>query len=144
MECLSCKHIDSPEAFGSPAKCPQCGVYQDKARAHIERMEKAQSPSTAPEPSQMVNIADEREKLRIGMVREAAGKGYSGQVLDAIEKYPGAQPVVVVDMRMSFWSMVVFMVKWVIASIPAFLILAVLWVLFSATLGSFLNMIIPR
>lgn len=144
MECLSCKHTDSHEAFGSPAKCPQCGVYQDKARAHMERMEKSQAPISPPPASDIVNVADEREKLRIGMVREAAGKGYSGQVLDAIEKYPGAQPVVVVDLRMSFWSMVVFMVKWVIASIPAFLILAVLWVLFSATLGTFLKMIIPR
>lgn len=33
------------------------------------------------------------------------------------------QEVVVTDIRMPFLSMVVFMVKWVIASIPAFLIL---------------------
>lgn len=144
MECLSCKHIDSPEAFGSPARCPQCGVYQDKARAHIERMEKSQSPVSPPQATEVFNVEDEREKLRIGMVREAAGKGYSGQVVDAIEKYPGAQPVVVVDLRMSFWAMVVFMVKWVIASIPAFLILAVVWVLFSATLGTSLKIFIPR
>jgi hypothetical protein len=37
--------------------------------------------------------------------------------------------VVVVDVKMPFWSMVTFMVKWVIASIPAFLILAVLGVM---------------
>lgn len=40
--------------------------------------------------------------------------------------------VVVTDIRMPFWSMVAFMVKWVIASIPAFLILGVLWVLLMA------------
>jgi hypothetical protein len=39
-------------------------------------------------------------------------------------------PVRVVDFRMSFGSMVVFMVKWVVASIPAFLILATLGVIF--------------
>ena len=34
--------------------------------------------------------------------------------------------VVVTDVKMRFWSMVVFMVKWTVASIPAFIILAVL------------------
>lgn len=36
------------------------------------------------------------------------------------------QHVTVVDIRMPFGSMVVFMVKWAIASIPAFLILMLL------------------
>ncbi len=40
--------------------------------------------------------------------------------------------VVVTDIRMPFWSMVAFMVKWVIASIPAFLILGMLWALLMA------------
>jgi hypothetical protein len=43
--------------------------------------------------------------------------------------------VVVTDIRMPFWSMVTFMVKWVIASIPALLILGMLWVLLMAFLG---------
>jgi len=43
--------------------------------------------------------------------------------------------VVVTDIRMPFWSMVTFMVKWVIASIPAFLILGMLWVLLMALFG---------
>jgi hypothetical protein len=34
--------------------------------------------------------------------------------------------VVVTDIRMPFLSMVIFMVKWVIASIPAFIILYIL------------------
>lgn len=44
------------------------------------------------------------------------------------EPWPGGEapesPVVVTDIRMPFWSMVVFMVKWSIASIPAAIILA--------------------
>jgi hypothetical protein len=32
---------------------------------------------------------------------------------------PGKQAVVVTDIHMPFWSMVTFMVKWAIASIPA-------------------------
>jgi len=35
--------------------------------------------------------------------------------------------VVVVDIKMKFWSMVFFMVKWVIASIPAIIILVIIW-----------------
>ena len=34
--------------------------------------------------------------------------------------------VTIIDIQMPFWSMVVFMVKAVIASIPAFIILAIL------------------
>lgn len=44
-----------------------------------------------------------------------------------------AREVVVVDIRMKFWSMVFFMVKWVIASIPAIIILALIWVVFMLT-----------
>jgi len=47
--------------------------------------------------------------------------------------------VVVTDIRMSFGSMVLFMVTWSIATIPAMIILAVIWVLvfvgISALLG---------
>jgi hypothetical protein len=39
-----------------------------------------------------------------------------------------SREVVVVDIRMKFWSMVFFMVKWVIASIPAIIILVIIWV----------------
>ena len=42
--------------------------------------------------------------------------------------------VVVMDIRMPFTSMVVFMVKWAVAAIPAMLILGVLWWLVMAVL----------
>lgn len=45
------------------------------------------------------------------------------------------QEVIVVDLKMSFWSMVVFMVKWAIASIPALIILAVIATLVAMVLG---------
>ncbi|MEQ1843959.1 MAG: hypothetical protein ABL983_00095 [Nitrospira sp.] len=51
------------------------------------------------------------------------------------------QTVVVTDIRMPFFSMVVFMVKWAIAAIPAFLILTVIGVLTWGMLsGVFLSM----
>jgi hypothetical protein len=39
---------------------------------------------------------------------------------------PQPQQVRIVDINMTFMSMVIFMVKWAIASIPAFIILAVM------------------
>jgi len=41
----------------------------------------------------------------------------------------------IVDVKMPFWSMVVFMVKWVIASIPAFIILTIIGAIAFAVLG---------
>lgn len=47
------------------------------------------------------------------------------------------QEVVVVDIKMPFWSMVGFMVKWAIASIPAIVILVVLFSMSVALFGGF-------
>jgi len=48
----------------------------------------------------------------------------------------GSEPnyVIVTDIRMNFMSMVEFMVKWVLASIPALIILAIIFFFFSAVL----------
>ena len=50
------------------------------------------------------------------------------------------QEVVVTDIRMSFGSMVMFMIKWTIAAIPAFLILSAIaglvTVIFAAIVGN--------
>lgn len=48
--------------------------------------------------------------------------------------------VVVTDVSMSFWPMVVFMVKWVIAAIPAFLILMVIGAVLSGLFGGLFMM----
>lgn len=48
------------------------------------------------------------------------------------------QAVVVTDIRMPFFSMVIFMVKWAIAAIPALLILIVFGVLTWGMLGGLL------
>lgn len=44
--------------------------------------------------------------------------------------------VVVTDVQMPFWSMVVFMIKWALASIPAFIILAILGALVAGTFAA--------
>ena len=43
--------------------------------------------------------------------------------------------VIITDIRMPFMSMVIIMVKWVIASIPAFFILAIISSIFMAVIG---------
>lgn len=53
------------------------------------------------------------------------------------EMTQGVQRVVVTDVHMGFWSMVVFMVKWAVASIPAAIILAVVVALFWGALSVF-------
>lgn len=46
--------------------------------------------------------------------------------------------VTVVNIKMPFWSMVAFMVKWAIAAIPALLILMVLGAVIVSFLGGLL------
>jgi len=55
-----------------------------------------------------------------------------------MESTTTTREVTVVDIRMPFWSMVTFMIKWAIASIPALIILAVLWTLLAALFGGLL------
>jgi hypothetical protein len=55
-----------------------------------------------------------------------------GEVHVGVRRDVAPESVVVRDVRMPFGSMVVFMVKWAIASIPALIILIVLGVLISA------------
>jgi hypothetical protein len=54
------------------------------------------------------------------------------------------QRVVVTDIRMPFWSMVVFMIKWVFASIPAMIVLSLVMTILmlgaAALTGSVWNM----
>lgn len=60
----------------------------------------------------------------------------SGAYLKAATKgLEGVQPVVVVDVHMRFGSMVMFMIKWAIASIPAFMILLAMGWIAARVLG---------
>ena len=47
--------------------------------------------------------------------------------------------VVVTDVKIPFWSMVVLMVKWAIAAIPALIILLVIWAVTSAVVAALLG-----
>ena len=58
---------------------------------------------------------------------------------------PEAEPqrVVVTDIRMPFWSMVTFMIKWAVASVPALVVLTALGILILGTLGALLRPALP-
>jgi len=47
--------------------------------------------------------------------------------------------VTIVDVKMPFMSMVVFMVKWVIAAIPAFIILGIIFTVLFAIFGGIIS-----
>ena len=47
-----------------------------------------------------------------------------------------SQEVVVTDIKIPFWSMVVLMVKWTLAAIPAIVILFFIALIFSAVFGA--------
>ena len=49
------------------------------------------------------------------------------------------QEVVVTDIKMPFMSMVVFMIKWAIAAIPAFILLSILFGVFTMIFGGLMG-----
>ena len=113
MQCPACNHIPLAGTQPDPGRCPECGFIYAKAAA---------SKKSAPD----------------GPVKAAyqpAPVGGAYDVQQAQKKYPGAQPVVVIDVQMSFGSMIWFMVKWALASIPAMIILAVIFLLLLAVFG---------
>lgn len=61
----------------------------------------------------------------------------AGHVRSTFSQPPQFQKVVVTDIDMPFGSMVSFMVKWAIASIPAFLILLIIGFICAAVLAAF-------
>lgn len=104
MQCPNCGYEPTmSEMQRSPDDCVKCGInYEGHARAVDRRAQ------------------DERE-------RRAKLAAMAPVVKEVAENYAGAQPVVVVDIRMGFWSMVHFMVKFAIATIPAAIILIILF-----------------
>lgn len=129
MQCPNCEHTNTTEAFGEPAKCPECGVYYAKALANKNRKESLSAselgvdPAISPKtekPSAWNTVA---ESVKEGRQQRAAEEAAAARRRDPAT----AQAVVIVDFNMSFGSMVMFMVKWAIAAIPAALILFLLF-----------------
>ena len=144
MQCPSCEHQATDAEFGEPAKCPACGVYYHKALAHKERLARRDSAREIeidedPEISEP-SITDKVKRGFDGAIRAVEDGRRSRAARDhamaARRQVEIPSAVAVVDLRMPFWSMVWFMVKWVIASIPALIILGMILVaVFSFVVG---------
>lgn len=141
MQCPNCQHEATPEAFGEPARCPECGVYYAKALAHQQRRERASRES---EPDIESSDPSLGEKLKRGMSGAISaveeGRRQRIQQESAVKHALAteiARPVAVVDVQMPFSSMVWFMVKWAIASIPAIIILITIGVAAAAFVSGF-------
>lgn len=112
MQCPKCQYEPTlSEQQSSPGDCLKCGInYEGYAR----------------------KTATERAAVD---VRAAELSKMSPSVREAVYNHQGAQAVVVVDVKMGFWSMVVFMVKWAFAAIPAMIIVALITALLVALLS---------
>lgn len=126
MQCPKCRYEPTmAEMQSTPDECPKCGVYYAKFRQAHEsaNAEPKQSGGVIGSAWQGAKVSvEEGRRRRAGREAELAKRQLAGY----------ANGVVVVDIKMSFWSMVVFMVKWVLAAIPAMLILALIFGLASS------------
>lgn len=110
MQCPKCNHEPNmSDMLASPGTCPNCGVIYEKYIAAMKASLKAKT-----QPGQAAPL---KNKSAVTV------KDSSGHV----------QEVVVADIRMSFMSMVTFMVKWAFAAIPAMVIIAMIWVVIIMT-----------
>lgn len=137
MRCPKCGHVRQQGDAAPDYECPRCGVVYAKAlartlsdeefeqavaadRARRESQAKAMTPAppeTARERSHLVECEDCSAKVsRLAYTCPSCGRPFGGQ----------ASPVRVMDIKMTFTSMVGFMVKWAIASIPAIIILCLI------------------
>ncbi len=119
MQCPKCRYEPTlAEVQQSPEDCVKCGVNYEGFERHA---------------------AEVKAQRQLEQAANAERAKRSPAVYEAEQQYPGAQPVVVVDINMSFGAMVRFMVKWVLASIPAIIILFLLFTGVPAFLGALMR-----
>lgn len=121
MKCPNCDFIEKDEAFGDPAICPKCGAVYEKAlraKAFRDKFEREQAHTVLP-------AAEGHNK--------PARKKFVPPTAQAIDT--GAMHVKITDIDLPFWSMVQILVKWALASIPALLILMLIFVGFTSLFG---------
>lgn len=129
MQCPECGHTPAAGEQTDPTRCPECGIYYHKAlQARVQQLEQEKLQAA----SSSVRVA----------TPTAAQQQRNVQAVTS--KYPGAHPVVVMDVNMSFGSMVIFMIKWGIASIPALIILGAIYVFAVTFLFGFLGATLSR
>lgn len=137
MKCPNCDFIDKDEAFGEPAICPKCSAIYEKAlrvRQLRDQVDAQKSAKIQTKP------ASNALKSKFENAAEAVADGRRAREATAAVKTKKReqQMVIVTDIDMPFMSMVSFMIKWMLASIPAVIILMIvlsLGAVFLAALG---------
>jgi hypothetical protein len=131
MQCPACNHIPLAGNQPDPNSCPKCGVSYAEALAARKKNKSDDGPGAWDRSAPL--SADSAQRIQAQAPTESpAGRA---AVRGIQRQYPGAQPVVVVDFQMSFNSMVWFMVKAAIASIPALIILFLIGSVLAAFFG---------
>lgn len=104
----------------------------DQAEDIRRRLEARQGGKPyVPPPSESVSESSLVSKPTAPLAPQTQALARRRKVEAAINDIGNAQPVVIVDIKMKFLSMVMFMVKWAFATIPAVIIIAVItWLLF--------------
>ena len=128
MECPKCKYEPTmAEHTASPDICPKCGVVYAKVAARSEAEQARAKPSAAEKISN--GLAGARLSMEESRKRRMEREG--------LAKIKNAMPdhVVVKDIDMPLWSMVQFLVKLALASIPAVLILMLIFYGFGAIIS---------
>lgn len=122
QQCPACKYeLTMTEQTANEGKCPSCGIYFAKYQARMRR--ESGEPGATDEPSPAAPV------------RPVASVAQSAQDFRNLP-IRGPVPVVVTDIEMRFGSMVVFMVKWALAAIPAMIILTALAVIMFVMMGA--------
>ncbi|MDH1011987.1 hypothetical protein N5J43_16970 [Pseudomonas nicosulfuronedens] len=114
MQCPECGHSPAAGDQVDPTRCPECGIYYHKALAAQVRKLEAEGARKDQD------LAEAQERAR---ATASAKSTVAPSVRNAAIDYRGAQPVVVLDVNMSFGTMVMFMVKLAFATIPAMIII---------------------
>lgn len=123
MQCPKCGYQPTDyEHQKSKDQCPECGIYYAKFVAQQQAKLKAENEH------RQANVAQSAPQ-------HAHPAPQRSQPANRIS-IKNASPVVVVDIEMTFSSMVVFMVKWAFAAIPAVIIIMAIFVVVSSILGA--------
>lgn len=129
MQCPACNHEADPASYGQPAKCPECGVFYEKALALKQRLgavEEKVSEAPPPKASKFGGFVDGWNGAKVSVEEGRRRREAESQQLKASRSASAQQSVVVVDVEMPFGSMVTFLVKLTLAAIPAAIIVAIL------------------
>lgn len=132
ITCPKCGYERGVGEQAPAGQCPSCGIIYAKYDPAVEkrRQDLAQLAEKRRARGDFDDISDE--------VAPPHGRGEAQVKVAANPEHntnrdwPSQINVKVVDIEMSFWSMVKFMVKWAFASIPAVIIIVLLVISASA------------